>query len=79
MIVAATVVAVLFGGIEGAAAKTYRTHSGSSHASGSTRVHTPRAAKPKANYVIVKCKTKACFKKHPSGTYGFVPKAKKTQ
>jgi hypothetical protein len=80
MILAATMLAVALAGIDSAAAKTYRTHGGgSSHSTGATRMHAPRAAKAKTNYVIVTCKTKACLKKHPSGTYSFVPKTKKNQ
>lgn len=88
MIVAATAVAVLLGGMEVADAKSERSsgggssHFGGSHSSGSRssgthRVRAPRAAKAKRDYVVVKCKTSACLKKHPSGVYGFVPKAKK--
>ena len=82
LILAATMLAVALAGIDSASAKTYRTDSGgSSHSWGSTRTHAPRAAKAKTktDYVIVKCKTKACLKKHPSGVYSFVPKAKKNQ
>jgi hypothetical protein len=58
-------------------AKTERTHSGDSyHPASMHRVTHGRAAKPKRDYVVVNCKTKACMKKHPSGTYGFVPKKK---
>ena len=76
--------AMLLGGMHGADAKTERSHSGGgfnssgSHSGGSHRSASPRphAAKSKSNYVIVKCKTNACLKKHPSGVYGFVPKKK---
>jgi len=91
LIVAATMLAVGLAGLDSAAARSDRSSGGggSSHSSGGSRssgayrahaprVHAPRAARAKSDYVIVKCKTPACFKKHPSGTYGFVPKAKKT-
>ncbi|MFZ0844425.1 MAG: hypothetical protein WAM62_01435 [Pseudolabrys sp.] len=76
--------AILLAAVHVVDAKTERSsgsggfHSSGSHTGGSHRNASPRphAAKSKSNYVIVKCKTKACLKKHPSGVYGFVPKAK---
>jgi hypothetical protein len=78
LVIAAVVAAMLCAGARLAEAKTYRSDGGgSSHASGPHRTSHTHAAKSKSKYVIVKCKTKACLKKHPSGVYGFVPKAKK--
>jgi len=84
MVIVAAAAAMLLAGIDVAAAKSYRSHSsGGGHSGGSMRVHAPRApkahaARAKGDYVIVKCKTAACLKKHPSGTYGFYPKQKKS-
>jgi len=85
LIVAATALAVLLGGIDLAAAKTYRDSGGGSGHRGSgvthPRIAKPRAksTKPKSALVVVKCKTKACLKKHPSGVYAFKPKPKTPQ
>ena len=79
IVVGATMLAFLLGGADIASAKGFREHTGSSHAGSSTRVHAPRASrasKPKGDYVVRKCKTPACFKKHPGGTYGFYAKPK---
>jgi len=44
-----------------------------SHSSGSG--HSSRSSSHKSGngYVVRYCETPACFKKHPSGTYGFYP------
>lgn len=73
IIAAALVAAMLMCVAEAANAETDRSYSGSSH-------HASRSAKPKSansDLIVVKCKTKACFKKHPSGVYAFKPKPKK--
>jgi hypothetical protein len=62
------VAAMLTCAARAASAETHRSHGGGSH-------HASRSAK--RDLIVVKCKTKACFKKHPSGVYAFKPKPKK--
>ena len=54
----------------------FHAHGSSSRAKGSTAGD---SAKTKSAYIVVKCKTAACLKKHPSGVYAFQSKPKKTQ
>jgi len=53
--------------------------SGGSHTWSTRGSSTAKTAKPKSNYIVVKCKTQACLKKHPSGVYAFQPKSKTNQ
>lgn len=72
VIAVALVAAMLMCVAEAANAETDRSHSGSAH-------YASRSTKPKSSkrdLIVVKCKTKACFKKHPSGVYAFKPKPK---
>jgi hypothetical protein len=41
---------------------------------GSGHSHSGKSA---SGYIVRHCKTEACFKKHPTGTYGFVPGQRK--
>jgi len=48
-------------------------HGGGSHSRSHSSKHDT------ASYIVRHCKTGACYKKHPSGTYGFVPGHKRKQ
>jgi len=48
-----------------------RSHDGGSHPRSRSR------QKSGDGYIVRHCKTAACFKKHPSGEYGFYPGHKK--
>jgi len=61
--------ALIFAAADMAQARSDRTTGG-----GSGRSHGSKSANA---YIVRHCKTAACYKKHPSGTYGFVPGRRK--